>query len=168
MLVPAKPMTHGALASSLAKFLSGRCGDYRITWENLEFAEWSAGNSYQCRPDVFSIKPALRLKNCQPWTHEVKATRADFFSDLRSGKWQNYRRFSCRVFFAVPEGLVQPNEVPEGCGLWVYDGTQPVLKWRLVKEASFCRGWTLTERHLLKLILGRWGTRASNLLPLTG
>lgn len=154
------PKTHNELASSLAAHLRSRHCDHRVTWENLAFSDWSKPDaSLHCRPDVFSIFPTLDVKKCRPWTHEVKISRADFQSDIRSGKWRQYTAISCRVFFATPKGLVQPIELPPEAGLWEFDGAA----WQLVKPAKYCKGWELPPRHLMKLILGRWGTFASQL-----
>lgn len=163
-------MTHDQLAASLAKTLRSNKYDNRVTWENLGFSQngvWQrdAGyvGAYQCRPDVFSIRPTLDVRKCQPWTHEVKVTRSDFFSDVKSGKYKQYAKFSCRLFFAVPAGLVRISEVPSECGLWEYASLNG---WLLTKKAAHCKDWQLTDRHLMKLILGRWGTRAANLPPI--
>lgn len=152
-------MTHNQLSAALAAHLRSKACDYRVAWENLEFSDWSNQKNLHCRPDVFSIFPTLSVERCRPWTHEVKISRADFQSDVRSGKWRQYVNFSCRVFFAVPKGLVQPTEVPTETGLLEYDGST----WTLAKPAKYCKGWELPSRHLMKLILGRWGTFAGNL-----
>lgn len=152
------PIAHNDLASSLAAHLRSRHCDHRVTWENLEFSDWSNPQaSMHCRPDVFSIYPTLDVERCRPWTHEVKVSRADFLSDVRSAKWRQYVHFSCRVFFAAPKGLIKLTELPTETGLWEFDPDRSV-PWMLVKPAKFCKGWSLPSRHLMKLILGRWGT----------
>lgn len=154
------PMTHNAVASSLAAHLRGRYCNHRVTWENLSFSDWSnPQDSLNCRPDVFSIIPTLNVEKCRPWTCEVKVSRADFLSDIRSDKWRQYMAFSCRVFFAAPSEVINPLELPPETGLWELSAD----KWRLVKPAKFCKDWSLPPRHLMKLILGRWGTFAHNL-----
>lgn len=162
------PTTHNDLASSLAAHLRSRHCDHRVTWENLAFSDWSKPDaSLNCRPDVFSIRPTLDVTKCRPWTHEVKISRADFLSDIRSAKWRQYVAFSCRVFFAAPKGLIDPIELPRETGLWVFDPDRPHGEvygyWTMAKEAKFCKGWELPPRHLMKLILGRWGTYAGHL-----
>lgn len=154
------PVTHNDLAASLAAHLRSRACDHRVTWENLAFSDWSDPQaSLHCRPDVFSIFPTLDVERCRPWTHEVKVSRADFLSDMRSGKWRQYASFSCRVFFAAPKGLISAAELPSEPGLWELEaGT-----WKLAKPAKFCKGWSLPPRHLMKLILGRWGTYQGHL-----
>jgi hypothetical protein len=154
-------ITHDGLASMLAKRLNSGSFCHRVTWENLEFSNWSEPETgFRCRPDVFSIFPTLDVTKCRPWAHEIKISRADFLRDVRSGKWKSYTRFSSRVFFAAPIGLIQPSEVPDGAGLWEFDASKPdlSLQWEMRKPAKYCKGWTLPPRHLMKLILGRWGT----------
>lgn len=151
-------LSHNDLASSLAAHLRSRACDHRVTWENLAFSDWSETASLHCRPDVFSIFPTLTVEKCRPWTHEVKISRADFLSDIRSGKWKQYEAFSCRVLFAAPKGIIDPAEL-DGPGLWEFDDA----KWMMVKTAKFCKGWSLPPRHLMKLILGRWGTYKGHL-----
>jgi hypothetical protein len=154
------PLTHNDLASSLAAHLRSRHCQHRVTWENLSFSDWSDPQaSLHCRPDVFSIMPTLNVEKCRPWTHEIKVSRADFLSDIRSQKWRQYMIFSSRVFFAAPKGLINPTELPAETGLWERDAD----KWLLVKNGKFCKGWSLPPRHLMKLILGRWGTFAHHL-----
>ncbi len=154
------PATHNALAASLAAHLRSRWCRHRVTWENLSFSDWSDPKALlHCRPDVFSIVPTLNVEKCRPWTHEVKISRGDFLSDIRSEKWRQYMAFSCRVFFATPQGLIDPAELPNEAGLWELRGVQ----WMLVKPARYSKQWELPPRHLMKLILGRWGTFAHNL-----
>lgn len=48
---------------------------------------------------------------------EVKVSRPDFLSDLRSGKWQDGLE-NCHLFyFIVPYGLITKDDLPEGPGL---------------------------------------------------
>ena len=155
-------LSHNDLASSLAAHLKSRHCDHRVTWENLAFSDWTEGAALHCRPDVFSIRPTLDVERCRPWTHEIKISRADFLSDIRSQKWRQYSNFSCRVFFAAPKGLINPVELPPEAGLWEYDPNREhgdkYGHWFQVKPAKYCKGWSLPPRHLMKLILGRWGT----------
>jgi len=49
---------------------------------------------------------------------EIKSSVQDFRSD---GKWQDYREFCDRFYFAVPEGFPRAL-IPPDCGLIVADG----------------------------------------------
>ena len=49
--------------------------------------------------------------------YEVKATRADFLSDIRSGKWKRYLPRLTRFYFAAPIGVIKEGELPGDAGL---------------------------------------------------
>lgn len=64
---------------------------------------------------------AMRLSWSKPrlTAYEVKISRADFLSDIRSGKWRNYLESVERLYFAVPAGMIDAREVPPECGFTV-------------------------------------------------
>jgi len=52
--------------------------------------------------------------------YEFKVNRADYFNDIRKGKWKKYLPYCNTFSFVCPKGLINTNEVPEGIGLlWV-------------------------------------------------
>lgn len=51
---------------------------------------------------------------------EVKVTRADFRRETEA-KRRAWRAITNRFVYLVPVGLVAPEEVADGCGLWVFD-----------------------------------------------
>lgn len=160
MNVTAAASPHDLFASDLARYLK-TCGPKRrLTWENITFNCGDGADAYSCRPDVFSIVPALDPHRCRPWTCEVKVSRADFLSDIRSEKWKRYRRFSARIWFAAPQGIVRPDELPDGLGLIEFRNPA----WVPVVQAKFNKGWELSGRDLMRLILGKWGTFADQML----
>lgn len=67
---------------------------------------------------------AMRISWSRPrlTAYEVKISRADFLSDIRSEKWRKYLLSVERLYFAVPKGLVDVREVPPECGLTVRGG----------------------------------------------
>lgn len=65
--------------------------------------------------DVVSIRPSWSKP--RPTTYEVKVSRSDFLSDIRSEKWKRYLPWSKRFYFATPRGLVEKDEMPKGVGL---------------------------------------------------
>lgn len=76
---------------------------------------------------------------------EVKVTRADFLSDLKNpAKQDAWRKAATRHTYAVPAGLVRPDEVPEASGLiWVTNASSDLywkreVKW--VKKAPYIAG----------------------------
>lgn len=129
---------HNELARDLANHFRGAG---RMVWEDMQL-----GPSGSPRPDVFTM--AKSFVRPQPTTYEVKVSVSDFRSDITSGKWQSYSDFSAAIYFAVPRGLVNKGDVPNGCGLIVRgDGG-----WRAVKKATVQK-ITLPESALLKLLM---------------
>lgn len=76
---------------------------------------------------------ALRLwssKGLVVIAYEVKVSRSDFLQELRyPAKREEAIAASSQFWFATPAGLVQPEEVPEDCGL-VEFGKGPRGGWR--------------------------------------
>lgn len=54
---------------------------------------------------------------------EIKVTRADFRRDTHEKRraWQAHCR---RFIYAAPAGLLSASEIPDGCGLWEFDGSR--------------------------------------------
>ncbi|QIS38644.1 hypothetical protein [Clavibacter capsici] len=53
---------------------------------------------------------------------EIKVTRSDFRRDTEE-KRRAWRDVSNRFVYLTPKGLVDPDEVGAGCGLWEFDAT---------------------------------------------
>lgn len=53
---------------------------------------------------------------------EIKVSRADFRRDTDE-KRRAWRSVTNRFVYLVPKGLVTPDEVADGCGLWEFDET---------------------------------------------
>ena len=102
-------LSHDALARDLAQHLAGYSTPM-VVWTDMQL-----GPSGSARPDVYTIEKtysALRAR-----VFEVKVSRADFLSDVTSGKYLRYAQFAGSITFATPVGLVSKDEVPAGCGL---------------------------------------------------
>jgi hypothetical protein len=146
---------HHALAGRLAKWLrdSGR-----LTWENTEFRAKdpnAASAEYQnfVRPDVFSIVATLNPARVAPMVHEVKVSRADFLADLaKPSKRVCYSALAGAVYYVAAEGLIRPEEVPDGFGLLVETETGVFNKIKNVRQKPI----KLDDRTLLKLVLKPW------------
>lgn len=67
------------------------------------------------RADVIAVKPSYS-RFCVT-IYEIKVSRSDFFSDIRSEKWKGYLKHCHRFYFAVPAGMVKKDEVPPEAGL---------------------------------------------------
>lgn len=159
-------LTHDQLAHDLAVSLSrpldpnpeiGRPWGKYMTWENLQMRGGS-------RPDVLAIRAVHNHGHHKPTTFEVKVSVADFRADVRAEKWKKYFRFSSRVVFAVPEGLIDESEIPEGAGLIVRRSTgygtkrdQPGWRW-IIKPP--CKPNPLEMPDYINLVL-----KCRNLYP---
>jgi hypothetical protein len=100
---------HDPLAADLAKHLFT---ERRMIWLDIQL-----GSAHSPRPDVFAMFKSYTQP--KPTAYEVKVSRADFLSDVTSGKWMSYLKFAESVVFCVPHGLVKKTEIPTGCGLMV-------------------------------------------------
>ncbi|NKS52545.1 hypothetical protein GS500_04610 [Rhodococcus hoagii] len=60
---------------------------------------------------------------------EVKVSRADFLRETEE-KRRAWRAVTHRFVYATPAGLLRPDEIPDGCGLWEVhpDGSVVIAK----------------------------------------
>lgn len=114
---------HDGLASDLADHLLANTS--RLVWLDMQL-----GPQGTQRPDVYAIEKTYTRLDARVF--EIKISRADFLSDITTGKWQGYLRWCNAVTFAVPEGLVKRDEVPAGCGLMVRGESG----WRSVRKPT--------------------------------
>ncbi|GMG94765.1 hypothetical protein SGO26_29940 (plasmid) [Cupriavidus metallidurans] len=135
----------------------------RMTWENIEFKVTSPdvvtipGTAMEVpdwvsivRPDVFSLAKSYNPDRMNPCIHEVKVSREDFLADLaKPEKRRGYTHLSEVFYYACPEGLIQLEEVPIGCGL-VYEIEPGHFE---VKKKPKKRKMVLSPRHFMNLIL---------------
>ncbi|NKS98791.1 hypothetical protein GS498_20465 [Rhodococcus hoagii] len=57
---------------------------------------------------------------------EVKVSRADFLRETVA-KRRAWRAVTNRFVYATPAGLLRPDEIPDGCGLWEVQPDQSVV-----------------------------------------
>lgn len=75
------------------------------------------------RPDLFSVRRTSNPAYLQPMVHEVKVSRADLLSDLRhTAKRTSYQWLCSECHYVFPQGLAEPQELPEELGVWVIHG----------------------------------------------
>jgi len=101
-------LSHNELAEDLARHLRGNTG--RMVWTDTQL-----GPAGSPRPDVYSVDKSF--SNFKADAYEIKVSVSDFRRDITSGKWQTYRPFAHRVWFAFERGLVPISEVPRECGV---------------------------------------------------
>ena len=88
------------------------------------------------RPDLFSVRHSSVESYLQPQVHEVKFSRADLLSDLRhAAKRQAYEWLCSECYYVFPEGVAQPNEIPEQFGVWVLRGSLADGEFELLRPA---------------------------------
>jgi len=129
---------HDDLAADLAQF---KIAPGRMVWTDMQL-----GPSGSPRPDVYTIEKSY--SNPKPTVYEIKVSRSDFLSDIKSGKYLKYFDFAQQVYFAVPDGLVKKSEIPDNCGLAV----RKQNVWRNTKRATV-QPYKLPETAVLKLLI---------------
>lgn len=67
-------------------------------------------------PDVIAIKRNFQRKSIAIF--EVKVSRADFLQEIKKEKFKKSFPFADKFYYACPEGMIKPEEVPSGCGLY--------------------------------------------------
>lgn len=138
-------MNHAQLQEDLARWFQwDRSSGARRPVVATELAIEGSYNSHG-RMDLVLFRALQGYQRMVFEGYEVKATRADFLSDIRSGKWEQYLPRLTQFYFAVPSGLVQNDEVPGPAGLIVrtenvkdvrYTSGRALRKWRVVKRAD--------------------------------
>lgn len=105
------PVTHDAL-----------CEDLGLSLGVLPYLNVVLGSAWlgDCpRADVLGVKPSY-TRFCVS-IYEVKVSRADFLSDIRSGKWRAYLPHCHRFYFATPLGVCEKADLPPEAG-WMVQG----------------------------------------------
>lgn len=105
---PAHNFTHDGLQEDLAAHLRGNTA--RMVWTNTQL-----GPVGSPRPDVFAVDKSFA--NFKADAYEVKVSVSDLRHDVTAGKWQKYRQYAHRVWFAIPKGLVSLDDIPRECGV---------------------------------------------------
>lgn len=67
------------------------------------------------RIDALLVESGLQLT-----AFEIKVSRADFRRDTEV-KRRVWRQVTHRFIYATPAGLIDPSDIPDGCGLWEFD-----------------------------------------------
>lgn len=103
------------LALDVGNEVSDEPGDQRPAAKSLRWR--------MTRPDLFSVRRTSNPAYLQPMVHEVKVSRADLLSDLRhTAKRSSYQWLCSECHYVFPQGLAEPQELPEELGVWVIHG----------------------------------------------
>ncbi len=111
---------HEALVARVAADMH-RAG--RVVWRGLSLRAPLAQDDgstrwAMARPDVFSIRHTTLEDHTEPVVHEIKVSRADLLSDLRSpAKGAAYRALASQCWYVLREGIATADEVPADYGV---------------------------------------------------
>lgn len=97
-------------------------------------------------PRIDVLRVSESYTKFEVFAYECKATRSDFLSDMRNGKWRQYLPYCHRLYFAVDYGVCDATEIPAECGLLMR--RKSGKGWQTVKQAP-----TPAPEHELQ-----WGT----------
>ena len=122
-----------------------------VLWRELTATYHGDVDTGECRFDVVTgtilAGHQLRLHG-----YEVKGTRPDFQSDMRSEKWRKYLATGVhQVSYAAPRGLIDPDEIPDGIGLVVWNPDKET--WRHVRKAPKIHDGQPPDGLMVRLLL---------------
>ena len=134
-------MTHDELAEDLAIAKGG------VPFLNACLGSvWVDGKTP--RADLVVCKPSYTKFLLS--VYEVKVSRGDFLSDIRSGKWRLYLPHCHRFYFAVEDGICTLEDIPGEAGLII----RKKASWYAAKAAPRLTG-DIPHETLLSLIFAR-------------
>lgn len=137
----------------------------------LEGARWlrSRKNSeaWAGRWKYVWVEPGLYGENPDIWAYngdrticvEVKVSHTDFLSDQK--KWwrraENSRKVGMYRYYLAPQGIIRPDELPEGWGLLEWDGTIVRGRYHIVRTVKCPKLHAPTEGdlHIIGSLLRR-------------
>ena len=85
---------------------------------------------------------------------EIKTSRADFKRDTDT-KRKAWFAVSHRFVYLVPEGLIKPEEVPAGCGLWYWVQSPTGNHINIVKRAEVRHNVDDLSQGMIAYLMGR-------------
>jgi hypothetical protein len=145
--------THGGLITDLCENVNGT--DYIC-------GEVYAGSRFlERRPCPDALRVRMSYSRPDFAIYEIKVSRPDFLSDLRSDKWQTYLPYCSRFYFATPEkGVATIEDIPFVAG-WMVRGEKG---WRTIKTPKV-RQFEPDFHYALALLISeqKYRVRAENL-----
>ena len=116
----AQRSAHERLVERVAREMT-RAG--RIAWRGLSLRARVGEAWAMAMPDVFSIRETTVEAYLAPVVHEIKVSRADLLSDLRSApKRAAYLALSSECWYVIRAGIAAPDEIPPECGVMIATG----------------------------------------------
>lgn len=130
-----------------ARFYTGK-------FDGLEVAD-AVPEGWHPHDTKFTRRIDALMRDAQGYTAiEIKVSRSDFKRDTEEKRraWKEHTR---RFIYATPKGLLAPEEVPPGCGLWEFEVGYGI---RTVKRAKVNK----VPRPLPQAVLDSMLYRVSN------
>lgn len=136
---------HAALQNSFCDFLNS-CPDHR----SVAFPEIAPTSGFgQARVDIFQFE--RWTSNPKLTIYEVKVSRADFLSDIRSDKWRKYLPFCHRFYFVFPVSLpINREEIPEPAGAILWDAKAQRKRYLTRTTVRHSVDWKFSIEFLYK------------------
>lgn len=92
----------------------------RLAWRGLAVRARVGDGWSIAMPDVFSVRHTTVEAWLEPIVHEVKVRRSDLIADLRKpAKREAYQQLGGECWYAIAEGIGEPDEIPPECGVLV-------------------------------------------------
>jgi hypothetical protein len=146
-----KDWTGKELAEDLACTLQS---EGKMVWVNIPLGSVQLSNAQIA--DVLCINKSFTTMAVR--IYEVKVTRVDFLGDVARYKYAGYFDSAHFVYFAIPQGLLKVNELPQdGVGLIVRTDST----WHVAKAARRT-GYNITIELLQKLLMRGYETHCES------
>lgn len=138
-------------------------GDYYIKRHEANPGKWPLADSlpegWEPHKRKFQRRIDALILDRERTAVEIKVTRSDFKADTEEKRapWVYYTH---KFVYAVPTGLVTPEEVPDYCGLWYVDPeAKREYQWQhgisVVKKAKKNNEAVELPEYLTKSLMGR-------------
>ena len=138
----------GVVHDKLAEELALAIGPSPFLDVNLGSSWLSKYGEGPARADVVTIFPSY-TQFCVS-IYEVKASREDFYSDIKTDKWKLYLPHCHRFYFATPAGMLVKSEIPTEAG-WI---VQENGSWKIKKHPKL-RKVNVPEQTLQALLFAK-------------
>ncbi len=119
--------THDTLQADLVRRRQGRKA-------TMAWAEVNIASKDQGRFDVFEARTHDAKGTTLFVGFEVKASRSDLESDLSTGKWRRYLPSCDELYFAIPKGLCDYDDIPATCGVIYRVGERHAGRWNIGRK----------------------------------
>lgn len=130
----------------------------RIAYLDLTLLSKPGEDWQHSRPDVFSIRKTTSEKYLEPIIHEIKVRRSDLLGDLKKpDKHQGYLAAAGQCYYVLAEGIGNPEEIPDCCGVIIEQGSQLITVRAAPRQQVFVASFSMWMS--LARAVPYWGER---------